>query len=120
MFFVHVARMKLFIDPSTNLPSQQQKNQKEKVSDFSSENSTKFRDNSADARSNKTMQEYEVEKIVDKRKIKRGRGIQIQYKVRWKNYSSNEDTWEPLKNLYCPEKILEYERSQRDSFKEGE
>ena len=39
--------------------------------------------------------EYEVEKIVDKR-IKNGK---IEYKIKWAGYSMNECTWEPLKNL---------------------
>ncbi len=36
-----------------------------------------------------------MEQILDKRKT-RGR---LEYKVRWKNYDSEDDTWEPVENL---------------------
>lgn len=45
--------------------------------------------------------EYEVEKLVDVYFKKKG---QREFLVRWKGYSSKEDTWEPEKNLNC--KIL--------------
>ena len=40
--------------------------------------------------------EYEVERIVDHR----GPVVARKYKVRWKNYSSDFDTWEPRTNLH--------------------
>ena len=39
--------------------------------------------------------EYEVEGILDKRR----QNGQTQYKVKWKNYSISESTWEPKENL---------------------
>jgi len=48
---------------------------------------------------------YEVEEIVDRRK----RGNRIEYRVRWKNYSAADDTWEPVENL--GEETLAYARS---------
>ena len=41
------------------------------------------------------MSLYEVEKILDKRKV----GQKIMYYVKWKDYDENEATWEPVGNL---------------------
>ncbi|XP_055001865.1 chromodomain Y-like protein 2 [Sorex araneus] len=49
---------------------------------------------------------YEVEKIVDKRKSKRGKW---EYLIRWKGYGCAEDTWEPEHHLlHCEEFIDEF------------
>ncbi|EAR82061.4 heterochromatin protein (macronuclear) [Tetrahymena thermophila SB210] len=54
--------------------------------------------------------EYEVEKIVDK-KIENG---QIFYKVKWKGWDSTYNTWEPENNLFrVSEMIEEYEASKK-------
>ena len=53
--------------------------------------------------------EYEVEKLVDHR----GAVVSRQYKVRWKNYSPDFDTWEPRSNIH-PSLIKEYEVSNND------
>ena len=47
--------------------------------------------------------EYEVEKIVDKR-IKNGK---VEYKIKWVGYSMQECTWEPLKNLENIKKMID-------------
>ena len=47
--------------------------------------------------------EYEVEKIVDKR-VKNGK---VEYKIKWAGYSMDECTWEPLKNLENITKMIE-------------
>ena len=59
--------------------------------------------------------EYEVEKIVDKR-IKNGK---IEYKIKWAGYSMNECTWEPLKNLENIRKMIEKFNMNLMSKKEG-
>lgn len=47
-------------------------------------------------------EEYEVDKIVELRKRKDGTR---EFRVHWKRWSSDYDTWEPEANLSCPEKI---------------
>ncbi|KAI4892718.1 hypothetical protein NFI96_015301 [Prochilodus magdalenae] len=51
---------------------------------------------------------YEVERIIDMR-VEDG---EVLYRVRWKNYSSDDDTWEPKAHLEdCSEVLLAYERA---------
>ena len=50
------------------------------------------------------INEYEVEKILRKR-VKKGT---TQYLVKWKGYSSSENTWEPTENLHCPDVCCDY------------
>ncbi len=40
--------------------------------------------------------EYEVEKIIKKRKLRNGKE---EYLIKWKGYKENESTWEPKSNL---------------------
>jgi len=42
---------------------------------------------------------WEVDKIV----AHRGEGLNREYKVHWKGYSSDEETWEPISNLFDAE-----------------
>lgn len=53
-------------------------------------------------------EEYEVEKVVDKR-IHKGK---VEYLLKWKGYSSDDNTWEPEDSLECPELLQEYERNR--------
>lgn len=55
--------------------------------------------------------EYEVERILARRK--RGRGYQ--YLVLWRGFGLDEATWEPLSNLTnCPDIIAEFESSVKE------
>ncbi|KAL4609137.1 M-phase phosphoprotein 8 isoform X1 [Arapaima gigas] len=55
---------------------------------------------------------YEVEKIIDMREVKG----EVQYRVRWKNYTSDDDTWEPEAHLEdCHEVLLAYRRKLAES-----
>ncbi|XP_064409473.1 chromodomain Y-like protein [Latimeria chalumnae] len=63
-----------------------------------------------------TEELYEVEKIVDKRKNKKGK---TEYLVRWKGYDSEDDTWEPEQHLVnCEEYIHEFNRRHIEKQKE--
>ncbi|XP_032813661.1 chromodomain Y-like protein isoform X2 [Petromyzon marinus] len=61
---------------------------------------------------------YEVEKIIDKRKTRKGR---IEYLVRWRGFNSDGDTWEPEHHLTtCTEYIKEFDECQRLSFNKAQ
>ncbi|XP_069586817.1 chromodomain Y-like protein isoform X1 [Ranitomeya imitator] len=60
---------------------------------------------------------YEVERIVDKRKNKKGK---VEYLVHWKGYDSGDDTWEPEQHLVnCEEYILEFNRRHSEKPKDN-
>lgn len=50
---------------------------------------------------------YTVEKILKKRT---GVSGVTEYFLKWKNYPESENTWEPVKNLDCPDLIEQFER----------
>ncbi|KAL7842564.1 hypothetical protein SRHO_G00242530 [Serrasalmus rhombeus] len=60
---------------------------------------------------------YEVERIVGKRKNKKGK---MEYLVRWRGYGFEGDTWEPEGNLAsCIEFISEFNRQHSDRQRDG-
>ncbi|KAM7014775.1 chromodomain Y-like protein 2 [Tautogolabrus adspersus] len=59
---------------------------------------------------------YEVERIVDKRRNKKGKW---EYLIRWKGYGSKEDTWEPEHHLlHCEEFIDQFNSLKLHSHKQ--
>lgn len=60
--------------------------------------------NNGESTADEEEEDYEVEDIVD-HKTERKR---IMFLVRWKNYGSADDTWEPESSLSCPEIIAKY------------
>merc|ERR1712223_344046 len=52
---------------------------------------------------------YVVENVVDKR-IKRGK---VQYLIKWQGWGEKDNTWEPVANLDCKDKIEAYEKRQK-------
>uniref|UniRef100_A0A8C1IAB7 Chromodomain protein, Y-like n=1 Tax=Cyprinus carpio TaxID=7962 RepID=A0A8C1IAB7_CYPCA len=64
-----------------------------------------------------TEELYEVERIVGKRKNKKGK---TEYLVRWRGYGFEGDTWEPENHLSsCVEFIHEFNRQHSEKQKDG-
>jgi hypothetical protein len=65
-------------------------------------------------------EEWEVERIVKERIVKRGRnGAQrVEYLVKWLGYPEWEMTWEPIKNLAHAQDAIRSFKSQGDSLRQ--
>ena len=51
--------------------------------------------------------EYEVERIIDRRVRRYGRNERVEYLIKWKGYDNYENTWEPLSNLTGAAELVE-------------
>ncbi|XP_041847478.1 chromodomain Y-like protein isoform X1 [Melanotaenia boesemani] len=59
-----------------------------------------------------TEELYEVERIVDRRKTRKGR---VEYLVRWRGYGTDGDTWEPESHLStCMSYVHEFNRQRSE------
>lgn len=55
-------------------------------------------------------EEYNVEKIVARRKNPKTGGYE--YLIKWENYSDSENTWEPSEHLKCPDLIAKFNEAE--------
>jgi hypothetical protein len=92
----HISKLKPFVSDSAVFPGRQQ----------------------ADSRPSAEVgsdgeERWEVEKVVDKRVIRRGKNRHVEYLVEWKGYPAWERTWEPVANLRLAKHAIQtYEQAQ--------
>uniref|UniRef100_A0AC34Q6M9 Chromo domain-containing protein n=1 Tax=Panagrolaimus sp. JU765 TaxID=591449 RepID=A0AC34Q6M9_9BILA len=58
-----------------------------------------------------TERQYIVSKILDRR-LKNGA---VEYLIKWKNFGSNENSWESAEKCNCPELIAQFEKQHQKS-----
>lgn len=64
-------------------------------------------------RSGRANREYEVQYILDRRTVRRGKKRITQYLVKWSGFSEQESTWEPKSNLRNAQSLIdEFEASR--------
>ena len=54
--------------------------------------------------------EWELDRILDKRVVPRGRGVSTEYLLRWQGWGSEWDRWTNVKDMNADELIAEYEQ----------
>ncbi|PRP88087.1 chromodomain-helicase-DNA-binding protein 5 [Planoprotostelium fungivorum] len=59
--------------------------------------------------------EYEVEDILDRRQVTKGRKTTMEYLIKWKGYPESDNTWEAQEHIFASELLEEFERNQKKS-----
>lgn len=63
-----------------------------------------------------TMKSYNVERLLNKRVIRKGRGYATEYLIRWKGYGPAFNEWYNIKDLKNADKLVaEYEAAMATS-----
>ena len=88
------------------------------------ENSTKsnfnFRETSDNSENEEDIEEYVIEKILDKRNVKYYHAkTKQEFLVKWKGYGDEHNSWEPKSNLSL-EIIKEYEKEKKKKIPKKE
>ena len=66
-------------------------------------------------------EEYEVERLLVKRRVRKGRGWSTQYLVRWLGYDATDDMWITKRELqrYSADRIAEFEARHYEAVDVG-
>ncbi|XP_012284332.1 uncharacterized protein DDB_G0283697-like isoform X2 [Orussus abietinus] len=84
---------------------QQRKTEKPKKSKIVSKKDFKEAEEEEDSGDEKGSKEFEVEKIIE---VHFKKNKSREFLIRWKGFTSADDTWEPEEHLNCPELIAKF------------
>ena len=96
------------LKPDRYLPTAEgaRKNKRSSISSVSSKDTTDI------PQIMNTNQEYVVEAIVDKRAVPLPDGKEwVQYLIKWEGFDEKENTWEGVENVFCLDKIEDFEKT---------